>query len=188
MKKAELGAAICAAGFIVVLALAAYWDPSIRILHLVESCPYLVAAALCLRHHKFGYALGLVSGAFWLWTGGLLTTFVRNGFERLAMLIRTGNVDRLDILIAVPAAVAAAGLVLFSLAGYLQHAGKSRKDIILFLIALVIVPSFFVGIFAAFAPQYLACFRGYSKSERPNQPLLHRPTVKPTPSADHWHQ
>jgi hypothetical protein len=156
--KAELGAAICAAGFIVVLVVAAYWEPAIRLLHIFESLPYLTAGILCLRHHKFGYALGVVSGAFWLWTGGLLTNFVRNGFERLAMLVRTGSVDRLDILIAVPAALATGGLVLFSLAGYMRHARKSGKDILLWLAALVIVPSFFIGIFAEFAPQYLGMF------------------------------
>src|SRR6266513_5857450 len=103
--KTDFAAAACSVIFIAMLAVAAYWDPTIRVLHVFESLPYFAAAALCLRHNRFGYALGVVSGAFWLWTAGFLTTFVRNGFERLAMLIRTGAVDRFDILIAVPAAI-----------------------------------------------------------------------------------
>ena len=82
----DVAAAVSAAVFIAVLAVTAYWDPSIRVLHVFESLPYLLAAVLCLRQSKLGYALGFVSGAFWLWTGGLLTTFIRNGFERLEML------------------------------------------------------------------------------------------------------
>ena len=151
--------AIFALGFVVVLAVSAYWDPTIRVLHTFEALPYLAAAILCLRRVRFGYAIGAVSGAFWLWSASFLTTFVRNGFERLAMLIRTGHVDRPDILIAAPAAVACGGLLLFSLAGYAMVRNKSPRDIALFFAALVLVPAFFIGIFAAFAPQYLQMFR-----------------------------
>src|SRR6266699_3875016 len=116
--KTDAAAALCSLVFISVLAVAAYWDRTIRILHVFESLPYLLAAVLCLRQSKLGYALGMVSGVFWLWMAGFLTTFVRNGFERLDILVRSGSIDRPDILIAVPAAVATAGLVLFSGAGY----------------------------------------------------------------------
>ena len=158
--KTDFGAAVCSVIFVAILAVAAYWDSTIRVLHLFESLPYLAAAVLCLRQNKFGYMLGVVSGAFWLWTAGFLTTFVRNGFERLAMLFRTGTVDRFDILIAAPAAIAAGGLVLFSIAGYARLAAKSKNDIFLLLAALVVVPTFFIAIFAAFAPQYLGMFHG----------------------------
>src|SRR5258708_38861262 len=94
--------AVCAVFFVGVLAVAAYFDPSIRLLHVFEALPYLLAAALCLRRIKFGYVLAAVSGAFWLWTAGCLTTFVRNGFERDPMLARTGAVDRVADLISPP--------------------------------------------------------------------------------------
>ena len=167
MKRiTDIGVAVCSAVFIAILAAAAYFDPTIRVLHVFESLPYIAAAALSLRQNKFGYALGVPSGAFWLWTAGFLTTFIRNGFERLAMLVRTGTVDRVDILIAVPAAIATGGLVLFSIAGYAQLATKSRRDILIFLAVLVVVPLFFIAIFAAFAPQYLGMFRGIARAAR----------------------
>jgi hypothetical protein len=162
-NKTDVAAALCATTFIVMLGLAAYWDRSIRALHVFESLPYLMAAILCLRQSKFGYALGVTSGAFWLWTAGFLTTFVRNGFERLVMLLRTGGVDRLDILIAVPAAIATGGLVLFSVVGYARLPNKSWRDLGPLVAALVVVPAFFIVIFAAFAPQYLGMFRGMLK-------------------------
>jgi hypothetical protein len=159
-NKIDVTAAICAAIFIAVLAVSAYWDRSIRVLHVFESLPYLLAAVLCLRRNKLGYALGLASGVFWLWTAGFLTTFIRNGFERLEMLLRTGSVDRPDILIAVPAAVATAGLALSSVLGYARLPNKSWRDSAALGTAVVLVPGFFIAIFAAFAPQYLQMFRG----------------------------
>lgn len=152
-------AAGCAAAFIVILGIAAYWDPTIRVLHVFEAVPYLVAAVLCLRQRKFGYMLGVAGGAFWLWTAGTLTTFVRNGFERAAVLLRTGHVDRPDILIAAPGACATGGLVLFSIWSYSRLRSKSWSDVGLLVVAIVLVAGFFVAIFAALAPQYLAMFR-----------------------------
>jgi hypothetical protein len=154
-------AAGCAVAFIVILGIAAYWDRTIRVLHVFESLPYVVAAVLCLRQHKFGYMLGAASAAFWLWTAGTLTTFVRNGFERVAMILRTGHVDRPDILIAAPAACATGGLVLFSLWGYCRVRDKAWSDLGLFVAATGLVAGFFVAIFAAFAPQFLGMFKHF---------------------------
>jgi hypothetical protein len=120
----------------------------------------VLAAVLCLRQSTFGYALGVASGAFWLWCAGFLTTFIRNGFERLGMLLRTGSVDRPDILISVPAALATAGLVVFSIAGYVRLRNKSSRDFGAIASAFVAVPLFFLAIFRVFAPQYLAMFKG----------------------------
>jgi len=167
MRKIDLAAAISSAIFVACLGVAAYWEPSIRILHIFESLPYIAAAILCLRRLKLGYAIGVVSGAFWLWTAGFLTTFILNGFERLVMLVNTGSVDRLDILIAIPAAIGTGGLVIFSSIAYAGHPRKSRNDFLLFLTALLIVPAFFILIFAAFAPQYLGMFQQLLSRRKP---------------------
>ncbi len=151
-------AAACAIAFVIVLAIAAFWDPTIRALHVFEAIPYLAAAVLSLRQRKSGYLLGMASGGFWLWTASVRTTFARNGFERLAMLLRTGHVDRPDILIAAPAAVVTGGMVLFSLWGYSRLRHKSWSDLGLLAAALAAVFAFFIAIFAAFAPRYLGMF------------------------------
>jgi hypothetical protein len=158
-NKIDTLAAVCATAFIVILGIAGYWDRTIRVLHVFESIPYVVAAALCLRQRKFGYMLGAAAGAFWLWTAGTLTTFVRNGFERVSMLLHTGHVDRPDVFIAAPAAIVTGGLVIFSLLGYSRLQNKSWSDLLLFLAATGLVAGFFVAIFAAFAPQYLNMFK-----------------------------
>jgi hypothetical protein len=146
--------------FVVILAVAAYWDPAIRVLHVFESVPYLLAAGFCLRRNTFGYALGLVGGVFWIWMAGFLSTFIRNGFERLEMLFRTGAVDRPDVLIAVPAAMATAGLALCCVLGYARRPNKSWRDAAVLGAAVLAIPAFFLGIFAAFMPQYLRLFSG----------------------------
>jgi len=151
-------AAACAAIFIVVLGIAAYWDSSIRLLHVFEALPYGLAAVLCLRRSKVGYLLGAASAAFWLWMAGTRTSFVRNGFERVAMLVSTGDVDRWDQFIAAPAAVATGGLVVFALWGYSRLRAKSWLDLGGFGLAVALVASYFVILFLAFAPQYLALF------------------------------
>src|SRR6188474_2861191 len=84
-------AAGCAALFILILGIAAYWDSSIRVLHVFEALPYGLAGVLCLRRSRLGYMLGAASGGFWLWMAGTRTSFVRNGFERVAMLVTTGS-------------------------------------------------------------------------------------------------
>ena len=148
----------CAIAFIIILGIAAYWDPTIRVLHGFESLPYAATAVLVVRRRKFGYVLGSASGAFWLWMAGTLTTFVRNGFGRVAMLLRTGHIDRPDIFIAAPAACATGGLVVFCVWGYFRLRNRSWTDLRLFLLTLGAVAGFFIGIFAAFAPQYLGMF------------------------------
>jgi hypothetical protein len=160
----DISAAAGAALFIVALGLAAYWDASIRVLHAFEALPYAAAAVLILRRHKYGYLLGMASGTFWLWIAGFLTTFIRNGFERLAGLVRTGHVDRWDIIIAVPAAIGTAALVLFSAISYIRSARRSRSDLGLLLLAIVGVAGFFVVIFYLFAPRYLGMFQRILRS------------------------
>lgn len=159
----DVAAAVCAATFIVILGIAAYFDPSIRVLHFFESFPYLLAAILCLRHVRSEYAFGVVSGGFWLWTAGFRTTFIRNGFEELSTLLRTGTLHRADILIAVPAALATAGLVVFSCIGYARVPSKSSRDLRNLALAIVTVPLFFILIFAVFAPRYLAMLPFFPK-------------------------
>jgi hypothetical protein len=160
--KPDVSDTLAAAGaalFIVVLTLAAYWDASIRVLHAFEAIPYVAGAALALRRSKYGYLLGMASGAVWLLIAGFLTRFIRNGFERLTSLLQTGHVDRWDIFIAVPAAIGTAGLAFFSAVSYVRSSQKSWSDLGALVVAIMAVAGFFVGIFYLFAPQYLGMFQ-----------------------------
>jgi hypothetical protein len=148
-------AAACAAAFVVVLAVSAYMDRRIVVLHVLEAVPYLAAGVLCLQRRTLGYAIGAASGAFWLYIAGTQTTFIHNGFALAGRLLTTGRAERWDVIIAVPAALATGGLVLCSLAAYLRSPKKAPRDAIVFAAAAVGVVAFFAGAFATTGPQYL---------------------------------
>src|SRR6476661_5010508 len=140
--------AICAAGFVVILAISAYWDPSIRMLHVFEAVPYLAAGWLCARRGKIGYLLAIAAGLFWLWVAGTRTTFVREGFRFALRLLQTGHLERPDILIAAPAALATGGMVLFGLWGYLRARNKGWGDAGVFAALFVFMTGYFIAICA----------------------------------------
>jgi len=145
--------------FVVILAVSAFWDPTIRVLHLFEALLYAGVAALCIRRMKIGYALGVASGAFWLWSAWGLTTFVKNGFQMLALSIRIHQLRRPDLLIAVPAWASMVTLVVLSVWGYAGLSRKSIRDLGLFVLAFVAVAAFYVAIEAAFTPRFLEMFK-----------------------------
>src|SRR5665213_2715534 len=124
--------AACAFGFVIVLAVAAYWDASIRVVHTFEALQYLAAAVLCVWRKKIGYLLGVIAGLLWLGLAGRGSGFIQGGFQVLGVMLRTHHVIRPDILIAVPGAITAAGLVLFSLVGYIRLRNKRWIDAGLF--------------------------------------------------------
>jgi hypothetical protein len=157
-RALNLSVMMSAALFITVLGVSAWFDKSIRVLHMLEAIPYALGPWLCRRKPKIGYALSFASGAFWVWTAGFLTTFVRNGFERLITLLEGGAIDRPDMLLAVPAFIGTLGMAVFALAGYLRLAGKRWTDLLWFAGMVAGVFLFFVLICAAFAPRYLGMF------------------------------
>src|SRR5260221_3190021 len=63
-RTTDCAVVVCSTVFIVILGVAAYWDPTIRVLHVFEAVPYGATAVLCLRRNRFGYPLGVASGAF----------------------------------------------------------------------------------------------------------------------------
>ena len=145
--------------FIIILAIAAFWDPTIRVLHVFEALPYVAVAFLCVRQSKVGYAFGVAGGALWLWMAWGLTTFVKNGFQMFALSIRTHQLHRPDLLIAIPAWASMLALAVLSIWGYSRLAHKSFRDLVIFILAFVAITAFYLAIFAAFTPRYLEMYR-----------------------------
>ena len=50
----DVAIAVCSGLFVVVLAVSAWFDPTIRALHVAEAAPYIAAAVLCLRRRTIG--------------------------------------------------------------------------------------------------------------------------------------
>ena len=64
----RLGIGLAFAGgltFIAVLYFSAYWEPSIRWLHFLQSWMYIVSLVLLLRGSKWGCFLGAAAAFFW---------------------------------------------------------------------------------------------------------------------------
>jgi hypothetical protein len=129
------------------------------VLHVFEAIPYVMAPWLCRKIPKVGYALAFAAGAFWILCAGFLTTFIRNGFERVVEFVETGRVDRPDILLSVPGFMGTFGLVVFGLLGYWQLQDKRGSDFFLFAGMFIAILLFFLLIFFLFTPQYLGMFR-----------------------------
>src|SRR5262245_51246183 len=92
--------------FILVLALSAVFDPSIRILHIFQAFIYVAVIILASRRSAWGYGAGCLIAAFWNWVNIFHTTFIANGVRELSRAIRTGHIQNPDQLIAVLAAAA----------------------------------------------------------------------------------
>ena len=127
----ELAIVVCSAVFFAAVSISAYWGASIGTLF--WSLPCVVASEFSIRRTKFGYVLGVASGAVGgLFTGGWSLGFV---FDRHGMRVSA-------TIMHVLTAVASMGLVFFSLVGYARLPKKSWGDAALFIAAIILVAAF----------------------------------------------
>jgi hypothetical protein len=141
--------------FILVLALSAVYDPSIRVLHVFQAFIYVAVIILAARRSAWGYGAGCLIAAFWNWMNLVHTTFIANGMRELLRALQTGEIQRPDQLIAVLAATAHFVLIGGCLIGYIRIKPKTRWDLLKFLAGGLLAIGYFVGIIIAFGPQYV---------------------------------
>jgi len=146
--------------FLAMLLVSAIWDPSIRWLHFFQAWMYIATIWLSLRKNAWGYFIGLSAAGLWAYGNLFVTTFFRNGVQQLVLWLQTGHLNRPDLLIAVPAWLANAFVVLGCGLGYAQLAGKKGSDWARFLLAFALTTGFFALDMAIFQPRYLPFFRG----------------------------
>ena len=145
--------------FILVLILSAVFEPSIRVLHAFQALIYIAVIILAVRRSAWGYGAGCVIAAFWNWINLVHTTFIANGIRELSRLLRSGQIQRPDQLIAVVAATAHFVLIAFCLVGFARIKPKTRWDFAKFLAAGLLAIGYFVGIIIAFGQQYVPLLR-----------------------------
>lgn len=145
--------------FILVLALSAMYDPSIRVLHVFQAAIYVVVVILARRRSPWGYGAGCLIAAFWNWTNLVHTTFIANGVRELSRALRTGQVTRPDQLIAVVAAGAHFVLIVACLLGYARIRPAGPGAALRFLGGGLLVIGYFAGIIVLFGPQYVPLLR-----------------------------
>jgi hypothetical protein len=141
--------------FICVLALAALFDPSIRILHFLQALIYIAIIALARQRSAWGYGAGCVIAAFWNWTNLVHTTFIKAGVIELMRLVSTGRLQHPDLFIAIFAAAAHFVLITASIAGYFQIRARTFREPVKFWTGGVLAVAYFVVIIILTGPQYI---------------------------------
>ncbi len=149
----------CCAVFILVLALSAAFEPSIRVLHAFQAGLYVAVAMLALARSPWGYGAGCFIAAFWNWVNLAYTTFIANGLTELSSALRTGQVAHPDQLIAVVAAAAHFVLIVACLLAYSRIRPKPAWSPLRFLAGGLLAIAYFVGIILLFGRQYVPLLR-----------------------------
>ena len=144
--------------FIVALFLSAVLDPSIRVLHALQALIYVAVVVLTRRNSPWGYGAGVVVPAFWNGVNLFVTTFIRNGFDEMIVLLQTGRIARPDQFVAVIAATGHFVLMAACLVGFLETHPKARgwgK----FIGGAVLAMAYLIAIIFMTGPQFIPLMR-----------------------------
>lgn len=147
-----------ACGFIVILALSAYWDRTIIWLHFLQALGYVAVIVLVMRHNKWGYFLGFSFAAFWNYVNLFVTSFFRAGLEQAWYIFHTGTLPRPDLFISVPAVFVHFVMIFGGIVAYLRLREKSVGDAVRFIIAFAGSIAYFAADMALTQPRYLPIF------------------------------
>lgn len=160
MRPAATDVVIAACGglFIAILALSAWWDPSIRWLHGFQALLYVATAVLALKRDRWGYFLGAATAGFWNYATLFLNNFFHAGREQLQILLATGHLPRPDLVISVPAVVAHFVMIGCCLWGYTRLPEKGWPDVSRAAASMALSVGYLALIMALFQPRYLALF------------------------------
>jgi hypothetical protein len=160
MTSAWINASVLAGAgaFIFALAVSAVFDPSIRVLHVLQALIYVAVIALSRKHSAWGFGAGCIIAVFWNYINLFVTTFVKAGMQELLSLLRTGELHRPDPLIAVIAASGHFVLMAACLAGFLRTRPGARGWA-QFLAGGALAVGYFVAIIITTGPQYIGLLK-----------------------------
>src|SRR5262245_20404561 len=105
--------------FIFALLVSAIFDPTIRLLHLLQALIYVAVIVLARRSSPWGFGAGFTISLFWNYINLFVTTFIAAGLRQLWALLSTGHLARPDLFIAVIAAGGHVLLIVGCAAGFL---------------------------------------------------------------------
>ena len=143
-----------AALFVVALFWSAVLDPTIRILHALQSLIYVAVVLLARRNSPWGFGAGCFKSGFWNSVNLFLTGFVEDGLREFALLLQTGQLARPDLFIAV-VAFTGNSLVFFACLVAFLRAPRQRRAWFQFVTGGVVAIGFFMLIIIVTGPQYI---------------------------------
>ncbi|MDP2997382.1 MAG: hypothetical protein Q8N47_07830 [Bryobacterales bacterium] len=144
--------------FIFALILSAVFDPKIRVLHALQALIYIAVIVLTRRNSAWGFGAGCIIAAVWNYINLFVTTFVKAGLQQLSTLLRTGQLHRPDLVIAVIAAAGHFLLILACLAGFLRMRPGTRRWG-QFIAGGALAVGYFVAIVITTGPQYIGLLK-----------------------------
>jgi len=144
--------------FMAILLLTGVMEADIRWLHFFQAWMYVATIILALRRSRWGYFIGIAAAGAWDYANLFATTFFFNGLHWLGQWMRTGELQRVDQIIAVPAWVGNLLVVIGCLWAYLRMRPKRASDLARFAVALALSTGFFALDMALFQPRYLVLF------------------------------
>jgi hypothetical protein len=144
--------------FIIALLVSAIFDPTIRLLHLLQALIYVAVIALSWRSNPWGFGAGFTIGLFWNYINLFVTTFIAAGLHQLWLLLTTGRLDRPDLFIAVVAAGGHVLLIVGCAAGFLR-CRPSLADWGKLAAGGVLAVAYFALIIVTTGPQYIPLLR-----------------------------
>src|SRR5437879_10707361 len=121
--------------FIFALAVSAYFEPPIRVLHTLQALIYVAVIGGALWHQKWAYGIGIGIAAFWNYVNLFVNTFIRNGVEKLGIVISGGHVTNPGTIIGIPAPLGHCGMIGFCFWACLRLRNR-RLPVIGFLLGI----------------------------------------------------
>lgn len=144
--------------FIMVLGISAFFEADIRWLHFFQAWMYIATIVLSFRGNRWGHFIGMSAAGLWNYANIFATTFFFNGLQQLSRWAHTGQLERPDLLIAVPAWFSNLLVIVGCLWGYSRLQRKNLSDAGRFLLAFALTTGFFALDMALFQPRYLGIF------------------------------
>jgi hypothetical protein len=115
---------------------------------------YVAVIIMTRRGSSWAFGAGCVIAAFWNYINLFVTTFIRAGLEQLMTLVRTGQLQRPDLLVAVIAAAGHFLMIVACLVGFLRT-GPNLRRWGQFLGGGVLAVAYLVAIIFTTGPQYI---------------------------------
>ena len=140
--------------FITALVVSALFDPTIRVLHALQALIYVAVIVTTRRDSAWGFGAGCVISVVWNCVNLILTTFIWSGLRQVAMLVRTGHMDRPEMLVAVVACGGHVLLIVACLAGFLRTRPRAAQWA-RFAAGGVLALAYFALIIVTTGPQYV---------------------------------
>ena len=140
--------------FVVALFVSAVFDPTIRLLHALQSLIYVGVVLLSRSNSPWGYGAGCIVSTFWNSVNPFFTGFIASGLNELVVLLQTGQLARPDLMISVVAFAGHCLLICACLVAFLR-ASRNRWAWLQFVGGGLVAIGYFALIIITTAPQYI---------------------------------